>query len=42
MKETIKFENVSIYVTGANGESHLYYENNEYKNTKKEDIINSI
>ena len=40
MKETIKFKNVSIYVTGANGEPHLYYENNEYKNTKKEDIIN--
>lgn len=40
MKETIKFENVSIYVTGANGEQFLYHENNEYKNTKKEDIIN--
>ena len=39
MKETIKFENVSIYVTGANGEQFLYHENNEYKNTSKEDII---
>tara|TARA_R110001632_G_C11216791_1_gene405000 strand:- start:83 stop:628 length:546 start_codon:yes stop_codon:yes gene_type:complete len=40
MKETIKFKNVSIYVTGANGEQHLYHENNEYKNQSKEDIIN--
>jgi len=39
MKKSIKFRNVSIYVTGANGEQFLYYENNEYKNTKKEDII---
>tara|TARA_R110001606_G_scaffold381872_1_gene543334 strand:- start:318 stop:833 length:516 start_codon:yes stop_codon:yes gene_type:complete len=35
----LKFETVSIYVTGANGEQHLYYENNEYKNRTKEDII---
>lgn len=39
MKESIKFSNVSIYVTGANGEQFLYHENNEYKNTSKEDII---
>lgn len=35
----LKFRNVSIYVTGANGEQHLYHENNEYKNRTKEDII---
>ena len=39
MKESIKFSNVSIYVTGANGEQFLYHENNEYKNKSKEDII---
>lgn len=37
--KTIKFKNVSIYVTGANGEMHLYHENNEYKNQSKEDVI---
>jgi hypothetical protein len=36
----IKFKNVSIYVTGANGEQHEYHVNNEYKNQSKEDIIN--
>jgi len=37
--ETVKFENVSVYVAGVNGEQHLYHENNEYKNRTKEDII---
>ena len=37
--ETVKFKTVSVYVTGANGEQHLYHENNEYKNRTKEDII---
>lgn len=38
--KTSKFKNVSIYVMGANGEMHLYHQNNEYKNQSKEDIIN--
>lgn len=36
----LKFKNVTIYVQGANGEMFEYHKNNEYKNTKKEDIIN--
>ena len=35
----LKFETVSVYVTGANGKQHLYHENNDYKNRTKEDII---
>lgn len=38
--ETLKFKNVTIYVSGANGEIFEYHKNNEYKNTTKEDIIN--
>lgn len=38
--ESIKFKNVTIYVTGANGEMFEYHHNNEYKNTSKQDIIN--
>jgi len=38
--ENLKFKNVTIYVTGANGEMFEYHKNNEYKNTTKEDIIN--
>lgn len=40
MKNNIKFKNVSIYIIGANGEPHLYHENNEYKNTTEKDICN--
>lgn len=36
----IKFKNVTIYITGANGEDFEYHHNNEYKNTSKEDIVN--
>ena len=36
----IKFKNVTIHLLGANGETFLHHENNEYKNTTKEDIIN--
>jgi len=36
----LKFKNVTIYVTGANGEQFEYHKNNQYKNTTKEDIIN--
>jgi hypothetical protein len=36
----LKFKNVTIYVTGANGEMFEYHHNNEYKNQSKEDIIN--
>lgn len=39
-KETIKFKNVAISIIGANGESHLYHENNDYKNKTEEDIAN--
>ena len=38
--ENLKFKNVTIYVTGANGEMFEYHKNNEYKNTEKEDVIN--
>ena len=38
--ENLKFKNVTIYVTGANGEMFEYHKNNEYKNQSKEDIIN--
>lgn len=38
--ENLRFKNVTIYVTGANGEMFEYHKNNEYKNTTKEDIIN--
>ena len=37
--QNLKFKTVTIYVQGANGEQHLYLENNEYKNTSKEDVI---
>jgi len=40
MNNNIKFKEVTIYVTGANGEIFEYHKNNEYQNTKKEDIIN--
>ena len=39
MKDSVKFKTVSIYVSGANGESHLYHENNDYQNRSKEDVI---
>lgn len=38
--KNLKFKNVTIYVTGANGEIFEYHHNNEYKNTSKEDVIN--
>ena len=38
--KNLKFKNVTIYVTGANGEIFEYHKNNEYKNQSKEDIIN--
>lgn len=37
--KNLKFKNVTIYVVGANGESHEYHKNNEYKNKNKEDVI---
>jgi len=37
--KNLKFKNVTIYVTGANGEVFEYHKNNEYKNQSKEDII---
>ena len=40
MNNNIKFKKVTIYVTGANCEVFEYHKNNEFKNTKKEDIIN--
>ena len=40
MTNSIKFKEVTIYVTGANGEMHEYHKNNEYKNKTKEDVIN--
>ena len=39
MKQSIKFKTVSIYVIGANGESHLYHENNDYKNKTEEEVV---
>ena len=39
-KEQIKFKRVSTYVIGANGESHLHHENNEYKNKTEEEVAN--
>lgn len=39
MKE-LKFKKVTIHIMGANGEIFEYHKNNEYKNTKEEDIIN--
>lgn len=38
--KNIKFKTVTISVTGANGETHEYHTNNEYKNKTKEDVIN--
>ena len=38
--KTLKIKNVNISVLGANGEMHDYLINNEYQNTKKEDVIN--
>ena len=38
--KNLKFNNVTIYVSGANGEQFEYHKNNEYKNTTKNDIIN--
>ena len=38
--KNLKFKNVTIYVTGANGEMFEYHKNNEYRNNTKEDIIN--
>ena len=40
MKENIKFKNVTIYVIGANGETHMYHHNNEFKNQSEEDVVN--
>ena len=37
--KNLKFNNVTIYVTGANGEQFEYHKNNEYKNTNIEDIV---
>ena len=37
--KSVKFKNVTIYVTGANGEVFEYHKNNEYKNQSKDDII---
>jgi len=36
----LKFKNVTIYISGANGEQFEFHKNNEYKNTSKQDIIN--
>jgi len=38
--KNLKFKNVTIYISGANGEQFEYHKNNEYKNQSKEDIIN--
>lgn len=38
--KNLKFKNVTIYLTGANGEIFEHHHNNEYKNQSKEDIIN--
>lgn len=38
--KSLKFKNVTICLTGANGEMFEYHKNNEYKNTTKEDVIN--
>lgn len=35
----LKFKNVTIFLTGANGEMFEYHKNNDYKNQSKEDII---
>ena len=32
MTDSIKFKEVTIYLTGANGEIHEHHKNNEYKN----------
>ena len=36
----LKFKNVTIFLTGANGEMFEYHKNNEYKNQSKQDINN--
>ena len=36
----LKFKNVTIYISGANGEQFEFHKNNEYKNTSKQDVIN--
>ena len=36
----LKFKNVTIYISGANGEQFEFHKNNEYKNTSKQAIIN--
>ena len=36
----IKFKNVTIYVIGANGETHMHHHNNDYKNQSEEDVVN--
>ena len=38
--KNIKFKTVTVSIVGANGEMHLYHENNEYKNKSKENVIN--
>ncbi len=38
--ENLKFKNVTIYISGANGNQFEYHKNNEYKNQSKKDIIN--
>ena len=38
--KNLKFKNVTIYISGANGEQFEYHKNNEYKNQSKKDIIN--
>lgn len=35
----LKFKNVTILVSGANGEMFEHHKNNDYKNQSKEDII---
>ena len=37
--KNLKFKNVTIYISGANGEQFEYHKNNEYKNQDKQDII---
>jgi hypothetical protein len=38
--KNLKFKNVTIYISGANGNQFEYHKNNEYKNQSKEDVIN--
>lgn len=38
--KNLKFKNVTIYIIGANGETHMHHHNNEYKNKSEEDVVN--